>query len=475
MKLIRVHPTVAIVILLWPLAVSAEEIVPAILPFQAKLTNANGDTAPDGAKIVQFQIYDAPTGGAVEWAGEVHKVSVNGGLVNVLLGTKNSLEPVNFAKTLYLQITIDSDDDGFINEADPPLLPRQIILPSFFAREAANAQNLDGFDWDVVFGTANHPNALGGGSPGFVPGSRIESGTVTTDQIRDGTITGADITSHEEQKFTGANIQDGSLTSLDLKPGDSVSGAQIKDESIQSIDIEDGSVTSADIRDGTIGESDIDTIPLSKLSPGTTVGDFFTLADTGQISNRLYKTATVHNGGLTDAAVQMQLTRDNLWPVPPWYPRIRLVDDDGNDQVEIYVKPDGDGFRGGITADTASFGVKNFVVEHPTYPDKEIVYTSLEGPEIGMYCRGVVSLDNGRAKIELPDHFTALAIPGTISVSLSPNSLSSKGLAVVSKSIEQVEIGELHDGRGSYDVDYMIFAVRQGYPDYEPVRPKGGS
>src|SRR5688572_2598665 len=59
-----------------------------LLPFQGRLTDASGNGLADGAKVVEFKMYDAPTGGSVKWAGEVHKLSVNGGLVNTMLGSK---------------------------------------------------------------------------------------------------------------------------------------------------------------------------------------------------------------------------------------------------------------------------------------------------------------------------------------------------------------------------------------------------
>jgi len=47
-----------------------------VLPFQGRLTDANGNPLPDGARVVQFRMFDAPIGGAAVWAGEVQKVSV---------------------------------------------------------------------------------------------------------------------------------------------------------------------------------------------------------------------------------------------------------------------------------------------------------------------------------------------------------------------------------------------------------------
>src|SRR4029434_7032396 len=106
-----------------------------LLPFQGRLTDANGQAIPDGARVVQFKIYDAPVGGRAVWNGEVQKLSVNGGLVSTLLGSKADLSAVDFNRQIYLELTVDANGDGSITPADPPLLPRQSILPAVFAVE----------------------------------------------------------------------------------------------------------------------------------------------------------------------------------------------------------------------------------------------------------------------------------------------------------------------------------------------------
>ena len=157
-----------------------------LLPFQGRLADASGKPIPDGVRVVQFQIYGEPIGGNVLWAGEVHRATINGGLVNVVLGSKNPL-PRNrsdqtdksfFDQLLYLQITVDSNRDGAItnDKADPPILPRQTILPVLFAEESGNARRLAGYDWSVLFG-ATSPAA------GKISGSRIASTTITADQL----------------------------------------------------------------------------------------------------------------------------------------------------------------------------------------------------------------------------------------------------------------------------------------------------
>lgn len=60
---------------------------------------------------------------------------------------------------------------------------------------------------------------------------------------------------------------------------------------------------------------------------------------------------------------------------------------------------------------------KSFVIDHPTKPGMKLRYGSLEGPENGVYIRGRVEDKN---VIELPDYWTGLIDPGTITVHLTP-------------------------------------------------------
>jgi len=59
---------------------------------------------------------------------------------------------------------------------------------------------------------------------------------------------------------------------------------------------------------------------------------------------------------------------------------------------------------------------KSFVIPHPTKPGKQLRYGSLEGPENGVYIRGTLKGN----KIELPDYWTKLVNPDSITVDLTP-------------------------------------------------------
>ena len=111
--------------------------------------------------------------------------------------------------------------------------------------------------------------------------------------------------------------------------------------------------------------------------------------------------------------------------------------------------------------------VKSFIVDDPNDSNRMIKYTSLEGPEAGIYVRGTANLVSGRAYIDFPDHFSAMAVPSSITVTLTPRSASSMGLAAVDVSSQGIQVVELAGGRNSYAFDYVAHAVRKGYEDYE--------
>jgi hypothetical protein len=59
-----------------------------------------------------------------------------------------------------------------------------------------------------------------------------------------------------------------------------------------------------------------------------------------------------------------------------------------------------------------------------------------------------------------------------MTVQLTPLSAESEGLAVVEKNTEQIVVKELRKGKGNYEFDYIIHAVRKGYEKYDVIRDK---
>ncbi len=183
---------------------------PKLLPFQGRLTDQNGLAVGDGVRLVQFKIYDAPVGGQAVWNGEVQKLTVNGGLVSTVLGSKASLSSVDFNRSLYLEVTIDANSDNQITAADPPMLPRQAILPAVFAKESANSRLLAGYDWSALFaqGVTNPSTAR-------IAGNRLIDASVGAAQIVPKSVTAAQI---GDATVTSTQVAPGSITRDRLDP-----------------------------------------------------------------------------------------------------------------------------------------------------------------------------------------------------------------------------------------------------------------
>lgn len=134
-------------------------------------------------------------------------------------------------------------------------------------------------------------------------------------------------------------------------------------------------------------------------------------------------------------------------------------------KVRAYVNADGEGVL-------AVDGVKPFFMEHPTQPDKNIWYCAIEGPEAGAYFRGTGQVVNGEGTVTFPDHFSTVINPETMTITLTPLSAESKGMAVIRKEKDGFVVKELLQGTGNYAFDWEVKAVRKGYEDWRVVRDK---
>jgi hypothetical protein len=111
-------------------------------------------------------------------------------------------------------------------------------------------------------------------------------------------------------------------------------------------------------------------------------------------------------------------------------------------------------------------GTKSFVIPHPDQPGKEIEYTSLEGPEVGIYVRGSAVLGGGQVTITLPEYFAAIAVDDSITVQLTPRGTWLQ-LYVASATGTEIVVREAEGRSGQFD--YLVQGIRQGYEDFQPV------
>lgn len=98
---------------------------------------------------------------------------------------------------------------------------------------------------------------------------------------------------------------------------------------------------------------------------------------------------------------------------------------------------------------------KNFQIPHPLKEDKDLVHACLEGPEIGVYCRGRVK---NKKVIDLPDYWTELVHEDSITVQLQPIGAHQD---VIVKRIGQNQIHLQSNGGLPIDCFYHVYGERK--------------
>lgn len=96
---------------------------------------------------------------------------------------------------------------------------------------------------------------------------------------------------------------------------------------------------------------------------------------------------------------------------------------------------------------------KSFVINHPSKPNLKLRYGSLEGPENGVYVRGITTSD----VIELPDYWMLLIDENTITVNLT-------GINSKAPSVKHVKDNKVYLNKplfGDINCYYMVFAERK--------------
>ena len=102
--------------------------IPQMISYQGRVTNSGGDPVTDGNYTMRFRIYDASTGGTMEWDSGNRTIAVSDGVFNVLLGEspQPSLD-LEFDEDLWLLVTFAG-----VNQA-----PRQRLASAGYAYMAS--------------------------------------------------------------------------------------------------------------------------------------------------------------------------------------------------------------------------------------------------------------------------------------------------------------------------------------------------
>lgn len=140
-----------------PPSAAATPTVPFLINYQGTLQDGAGTPLPTGDYELSFSVYNAASGGALVWGpqkfngqsgtGLGPRVAVVSGRFNVVLGPVDtgghSLVDVFNQSATYVEITVG---------ANPPISPRQRILPTAYAFDSAT---LNGFTWESLFTGGN--------------------------------------------------------------------------------------------------------------------------------------------------------------------------------------------------------------------------------------------------------------------------------------------------------------------------------
>ena len=95
-----------------------------------------------------------------------------------------------------------------------------------------------------------------------------------------------------------------------------------------------------------------------------------------------------------------------------------------------------------------------------TTPAAPVVYTSLGGPENGLYVRGTALLKEGEARVRLPEHFSGLIDEHTLTVQVTARG-ACQGLYVARATGRGLIVRELAEGRSQAPFDYLVLAERR--------------
>lgn len=120
------------------------------------------------------------------------------------------------------------------------------------------------------------------------------------------------------------------------------------------------------------------------------------------------------------------------------------------------------GFTGavGIHAlkDITATGTKHFVEPHPSDPSKVILFTALEGNEVGTYFRGKGKFERGLARIPVPDDFRTVTESEGLSVQITPIG-EMANVAILRIDLDGIVV----KASRSVEFFYLVHGVRKGY------------
>jgi len=484
-------------VLFLPGLISAD--VPQMINYQGRLVTSEGDVVDTSVSMV-FAIYNDSAGALPLWTETHALITVEDGDFSVLLGEINPISDTVFNGHIrYLGVKVGIAPEG------RPLNPLVSVAYAYSAKSdddwSKSGDNLYRLDGNVGIRTNNPTNKLT-----HIGDFRLKNAagdslcTIWRTSDHAGLLNTHGSNGSENINLSNSGGGNGDQGNIVLKNSLSFPRMYM---SLHSGTEEGGFLafgpngnynavfvsTPNNENHGHIGAFDYNNVSKVDISVDDLedLGEITTFGPSQSANARL----TNHSGSPDFGAIAVYNSSDQdramMFAHPDYTGRWMARGSNGNYNIHVRNTSNADrgsfevydasqNFKAGIQINGSGQGFvfgdgKSFRMENPNQQDTEIWYTCLEGPEVPAYIRGTAKLSNGKAIITFPDHFKAVASEEGITVQLTPLSADSKGLTLAEKSLEKVVVAEMYDGKGSYEFDYLVMAVRKGYEDYQVIKP----
>ncbi len=477
--------------------------VPVSITQQGRLLD-NGEPLT-GSQELEFELYDEESGGAVLWSDSVNADLDENGVYTVTLGTDANPIDAEILQDGEVYLELEIDGNVFADRLRLTSVPFATL-----AGTAAVAQS-------VV--------------DGGVTSNALEPGAVTADALAPSAVTDDAVESLDWEKLTGipSEVFEGSdtLAALSCNPDDLV----VYDGSdwicAESIDWEQLTGIPSEVFEGgdTLAELSCSSDDLVvydgsdwDCASGYLRGDSSVsisgnahltghlLIDSNDSSNyaNLYFRGTsggddgsprLYHG---DAEETFFLQgADTLWLGRSNEPMDLIARGNIETDGYLHVNPNGEALNSSIRfspvsnrtftyndsndfsrvnhdlsvqGDLTVVGSKSFVQPHPQNPSKQINYIAQESGEAGVYWRGSAETNDGKAVIDLPDHFSMVTSESEeLTATVTPRQQWAP-LYVVSADPNQLVVGlDESYSAGDVEFDFHIQGVRAGYEKHDPI------
>lgn len=124
-----------------------------------------------------------------------------------------------------------------------------------------------------------------------------------------------------------------------------------------------------------------------------------------------------------------------------------------------------------VEGDLNVTGTKNFSQPVTTHlGERNIVYTAIETPRARTETSGIARLREGRATVDLPDHFDWVTSSSeSLVIQVTPYGGDGR-LIVTDRSTTRLVIEDPNDSEADYEFAYTVKGVREGFEDKEIIR-----